>query len=314
MDNQNNPNSNRGCMCGSLHDPIPHGSDSVAQSTRTILASVHTPSEAQTRSKALAVASRYLRHDSTPSPTSATSATDLLQWLLQTAAVNPSDCVPDIASQDATLLKLPVDTLNAHVASSSITTSARNAGDSEGSSASSSASTSPSSSSSPSSGRPGSPSRSSSSAYVGAGSSTSAFLYSTSQEFGQIWTQTTAFLHRTFSPTYRVGNLYLESWTNGTQKRGLERLRTSMLRGDAFLLVRNMTVQLQSVVARNITESREMERHVKKIENEKRRGGQGQAQGNGHEKGKGSSGMDRSDSSSDGNNNAGAGDGEPRNS
>lgn len=68
--------------------------------------------------------------------------------------------------------------------------------------------------------------------------------------------QTTAFLHRTFSPTYRVGNLYIESWTNGTQKRGLERLRTSVERGDAFMLVRNTAVQLKSLVVRSLAASR----------------------------------------------------------
>ncbi|KAF9949325.1 hypothetical protein BGZ70_001826 [Mortierella alpina] len=118
------------------------------------------------------------------------------------------------------------------------------------------------------------------SASVGAGSTT-ALLYTTSQEFGQIWTQTTAFLHRTFSPTYRVGSLYLDSWTNGTQKRGLERLKASLLRGDTFLLMRNTTMQLRDLLKKSIAvnkaQAADIERHAKTIEEARRfRHGQGE--------------------------------------
>lgn len=58
---------------------------------------------------------------------------------------------------------------------------------------------------------------------------------------------TTAFFYRTFSPTYRVSNLYIDSWSNGSQLRGLDRIRTSFVRGDAFTLVRNATVQMRDV-------------------------------------------------------------------
>ncbi|KAF9939107.1 hypothetical protein BGZ67_009987 [Mortierella alpina] len=58
---------------------------------------------------------------------------------------------------------------------------------------------------------------------------------------------TTAFLYRTFSPTYRICRLYVDSWNNGTQRRGLERIKTSVVRGDAFTLVRNTTTQMQDV-------------------------------------------------------------------
>ncbi|KAF9952788.1 hypothetical protein BGZ72_005916 [Mortierella alpina] len=58
---------------------------------------------------------------------------------------------------------------------------------------------------------------------------------------------TTAFFYRTFSPTYRICQLYVNSWSNGTQRRGLERIKTSVVRGDAFTLVRNTTTQMQDV-------------------------------------------------------------------
>ncbi|KAF9314710.1 hypothetical protein BG003_003905 [Podila horticola] len=86
--------------------------------------------------------------------------------------------------------------------------------------------------------------------------SSSTLLYSTNQVLQERFVQTTAFFQRTFSPTYRVGSLYIESWTNGTQKRGLERLRTSVERGDALMLVRNTAVQLKSLVVRSLAESR----------------------------------------------------------
>ncbi|KAF9193576.1 hypothetical protein BGZ51_002864 [Haplosporangium sp. Z 767] len=113
-----------------------------------------------------------------------------------------------------------------------------------------------------------------STASVGAGS-TSALLYTTSQEFHQIWSQTTAFLYRTFSPTYRVGHLYLESWTNGTQKRGFERLQSSLARGDTFLLMRNTTTQLRDLwvsMAASQTRDDDAERHIKAIEDQRRQG------------------------------------------
>ncbi|KAF9914257.1 hypothetical protein BX616_008645 [Lobosporangium transversale] len=58
---------------------------------------------------------------------------------------------------------------------------------------------------------------------------------------------TTAFLYRTFSPTYRVSKMYVDSWTNGSQRRGLERIKNSVVRGDAFTLVRGATTHMQSV-------------------------------------------------------------------
>ncbi|KAG0264304.1 hypothetical protein BG011_007052 [Mortierella polycephala] len=58
---------------------------------------------------------------------------------------------------------------------------------------------------------------------------------------------TTAFLYRTFSPTYRVCRLYVESWTNGSQLRGLERIKTSVVRRDAFTLVSNASAQMKDV-------------------------------------------------------------------
>ncbi|KAH7059294.1 hypothetical protein BKA57DRAFT_498353 [Linnemannia elongata] len=141
---------------------------------------------------------------------------------------------------------------------------ARNRGESDDKSASTS---------SPSSGRRGSASSSTGST-VGAGTPTSALLFSTSQEFHQVWSQTTAFLHRTFSPTYRVSHLYWDSWTNGTQRRGLERLKTSVLRGDAFRLMQNTTVQLRNLWNRSVAESRahatEIERQAKAIEEKTR--------------------------------------------
>ncbi|KAF9137123.1 hypothetical protein BG015_002837 [Linnemannia schmuckeri] len=130
-----------------------------------------------------------------------------------------------------------------------------------------------SASSSSSSGRRGS-SSSSTGSTVGAGTPTSALLFSTSQEFHQVWSQTTAFLHRTFSPTYRVSHLYWDSWTNGTQRRGFERLKTSVLRGDAFRLMQNTTVQLRNLWNRSVAESKahasEIERQAKAIEEKTR--------------------------------------------
>ncbi|KAF9916875.1 hypothetical protein BX616_002564 [Lobosporangium transversale] len=171
---------------------------------------------------------------------------------------------------------MPTSFMRSNISLSSITVSTRTKGESEESSSSaSSSSSSNSSSSSTSSSSGGSDSKNNlkpqNTAYVGAGISTSALLFSTSQEFSQIWSQTTAFLHRTFSPTYRVGNLYLESWTNGTQKRGLERFKTSLLRGDAFLLVRNVTIQLKDLLKRTIAEAAELERRQAQVLEDKKR-------------------------------------------
>ncbi|KAG0254346.1 hypothetical protein BG011_005808 [Mortierella polycephala] len=143
----------------------------------------------------------------------------------------------------------------------------------------------------------------SSTASVGAGS-TSALLNTTGQEFHQIWNQTTAFLYRTFSPTYRVGHLYLESWTNGTQKRGFERLQTSLVRGDTFLLVRNTTAQLRDLWARSMAASRAREedakRHLKTIEDQRRQGhrhdgNQGPKSSNNNDNSSGSGGASEND-------------------
>ncbi|KAI7820415.1 hypothetical protein BC939DRAFT_457917 [Gamsiella multidivaricata] len=184
----------------------------------------------------------------------------------------------------------------------SITASARNNGDHEGGPSSSPSSSS--SSSSPSSRRSDSSPKASSSAYVGAGTSTAAILYTTSQEFGVIWNQTTAFLHRTFSPTYRVSGLYLDSWTNGTQRRGLERLKSNVMRGDAFVLVRNMTLQLKDLLKRSIAETANIERHSRAIEEKKGQSrGQGQAAGSNGKGGRPSS--NTSDGDHDGDNSRG---------
>ncbi|KAG0238274.1 hypothetical protein BGW42_006554 [Actinomortierella wolfii] len=59
--------------------------------------------------------------------------------------------------------------------------------------------------------------------------------------------KTFAFLYRTFSPTYRVGRLYIESWSNGTQRRGFERIRNNLLRGDAWTLTLNTTAHLKNI-------------------------------------------------------------------
>ncbi|KAF9175003.1 hypothetical protein BGX20_008755 [Mortierella sp. AD010] len=58
---------------------------------------------------------------------------------------------------------------------------------------------------------------------------------------------TTAFFYRTFSPTYRVSRLYIDSWTNGSQRRGLERIKNSVVRGDAFSLARGTTTQMKDI-------------------------------------------------------------------
>ncbi|KAF9426649.1 hypothetical protein BGZ94_006225, partial [Podila epigama] len=79
----------------------------------------------------------------------------------------------------------------------------------------------------------------------------SALLYSAALVFEQRLVQsqkaTMAFFYRTFSPTYRVTNMYIDSWSNGSQKRGLERIKKSVVRMDAWTLVTNMTVQVKDV-------------------------------------------------------------------
>ncbi|KAF9932709.1 hypothetical protein FBU30_007552 [Linnemannia zychae] len=130
------------------------------------------------------------------------------------------------------------------------------------------------STSSSSTGRPSRGTSSSSGSTVGAGTPTSALLFSTSQEFHQIWSQTTAFLYRTFSPTYRVGHLYLDSWTNGTQRRGFEKLKASVLRGDAFQLMQSTITQLQNFWNRTVAENKahagEVRRQAKAIEDKRK--------------------------------------------
>ncbi|KAG0038633.1 hypothetical protein BGZ82_011364 [Podila clonocystis] len=93
----------------------------------------------------------------------------------------------------------------------------------------------------------------------------STLLFSTNQVLQERLMQTTAFLQRTFSPTYRVGSLYIESWTNGTQKRGLDRLKTSVERGDAFMLMRNTAVQLKSLVIRSLDASRSRAMEIERV-------------------------------------------------
>ncbi|KAF9370374.1 hypothetical protein CPB97_002782, partial [Podila verticillata] len=67
------------------------------------------------------------------------------------------------------------------------------------------------------------------------------------QQLIQSKNATAAFFYRTFSPTYRVSNLYIDSWSNGSQLRGLARIKTSVVRGDAFTLIRSTTVQMKDV-------------------------------------------------------------------
>jgi len=141
-------------------------------------------------------------------------------------------------------------------------------------------SSSSSSSSTPISSSPTSSSPSSS------GTGSSPLLLSANQEFYEAWTRTTAFLHRTFSPTYRVGGLYIDSWTNGAQRRGLEKMKTSLLRGDAWVLVKGITAQLQNRWKQSITDSekrvKDTERRAKSVEDMKRltnRGGSSRKSG-----------------------------------
>ncbi|KAG0350306.1 hypothetical protein BG005_010171 [Podila minutissima] len=46
---------------------------------------------------------------------------------------------------------------------------------------------------------------------------------------------------------YRLSNLYIASWSNGSQLRGLDKIKTSFVRGDAFTLMRNTTAQMRDV-------------------------------------------------------------------
>ncbi|KAG0095082.1 hypothetical protein BGZ93_006335 [Podila epicladia] len=67
------------------------------------------------------------------------------------------------------------------------------------------------------------------------------------QQLIQSKNATVAFFYRTFSPMYRFSNLYIDSWSNGSQLRGLDKIKTSFVRGDAFTLVRNTTAQMRDV-------------------------------------------------------------------
>ncbi|KAF8932713.1 hypothetical protein BGZ58_006858 [Dissophora ornata] len=58
---------------------------------------------------------------------------------------------------------------------------------------------------------------------------------------------TTAFLYRTFSPTYRISRLYVDSWGNGSQRRGLERIKNGFIHGDAFTLVKITAGRMKDV-------------------------------------------------------------------
>jgi len=58
---------------------------------------------------------------------------------------------------------------------------------------------------------------------------------------------TVAFFYRTFSPTYRISQLYVDSWSNGSQKRGLERIQKAFLEGNAFTLVKAATSNMKDV-------------------------------------------------------------------
>lgn len=58
---------------------------------------------------------------------------------------------------------------------------------------------------------------------------------------------TTSFLYRTFSPTYRITRLYIDSWSNGSQRRGLKRIKDSVLRGDGFMLIKGSAKHMTDV-------------------------------------------------------------------
>jgi hypothetical protein len=58
---------------------------------------------------------------------------------------------------------------------------------------------------------------------------------------------TVAFFYRTFSPTYRISRMYYESWFNGSQRRGLERIQKSFVQGNAFALVKGATTHMKDV-------------------------------------------------------------------
>jgi len=58
---------------------------------------------------------------------------------------------------------------------------------------------------------------------------------------------TTAFLYRTFSPTYRICTLYKSSFTDGSQLRGLTRIKDSVMRPDAVVLVKSSMGQMRDV-------------------------------------------------------------------
>ncbi|GJJ75988.1 hypothetical protein EMPS_08346 [Entomortierella parvispora] len=58
---------------------------------------------------------------------------------------------------------------------------------------------------------------------------------------------TVAFFYRTFSPTYRISRLYIDSWSNGGQKRGLNRIQKAFVEGHAFTLVKGATLHMKDV-------------------------------------------------------------------
>lgn len=76
-----------------------------------------------------------------------------------------------------------------------------------------------------------------------------------------------------------MSNLYIDSWSNGSQLRGLARIKTSVVRGDAFTLIRSTTVQMKDVwhqvlaarATQKKTYQRHMEREAAKREEEKTR-------------------------------------------
>ncbi|KAF9577298.1 hypothetical protein BGW38_007590, partial [Lunasporangiospora selenospora] len=128
----------------------------------------------------------------------------------------------------------------------------------------------------------------------------SGFLLSTRQEVHQAWDQTSAFLYRTFSPTYRVGLMYIDSWSNGTQVRGLERLRVSLQRGDALILVRNTTVRLTELFHRSLTAARGQQGAIENEDQNQMDDRRGSGKGNGGTAGEGGDGGEGSGGDSSG--------------
>ncbi|KAG0366032.1 hypothetical protein BGX24_003865 [Mortierella sp. AD032] len=73
---------------------------------------------------------------------------------------------------------------------------------------------------------------------------TTAFL---THSFHTTTTATSAFFYRTFSPTYRICTLYRDSWTDGSQLRGLERIGTSFWKLDGVVLMKRSVEQMKDV-------------------------------------------------------------------